>query len=166
MKTAFPFPTVWPAGDEISCLLGVMPSEDETVGYLDSFQRRVQTCFFPHMPEECAQPEIKRFLANIEHHAVTNPDMFALVFATMAQGLQSGIYDRCGERWIAGAVDAETQRGDVFGRFLTSKCRIKTLIVCSRCRYAGIEGGIISLAANDAHHPNLAVNRTVPHEQR
>lgn len=166
MKTAFPFPTVWPAGDEITCLLGVLPSEDDIMGYLDSFQRRVQACFFPHMPEECTQPEIKRFLANVEHHAVTNSDMFALLFATMAQGLQNGIYDRCGERWIAGAVDVESQRGDVFGRSLTSVCRPTKLTLSSRCRHAGIEDGIIPLAANDPHHPNLVVDRTVSHEQR
>lgn len=166
MKTAFPFPTVWPAGDDISCLLGVLPSEEDITGYLDSFQRRVQSCVFPHMPEECTQPEIERFLANVEHHAVTNPDMFALLFATMAQGLQSGIYDRCGERWIAGAVDAESQRGDVFGQSLTSMRKAGKLITFSRCRYAGFEDGIISFAANDAHHPNLVADRTVSHEQR
>jgi len=164
MKTAFPFPTAWPAGDEISCLLGVLPSEEDIFAYLDSFQRRVQACFFPHMPEECTQPEIKRFLANVEHHAVTNPDMFALLFATMAQGLQNGIYDRCGERWIAGAVSAESQRGDVFGRFLKSVCSPTKLILYSRRRYAGTKDGIISIATNDPHHPDLVVDRTVSHE--
>ena len=125
MKTAFPFPTVWPASDQTSCLLGVLPSEEDIFAYLEAFQRRAQSCSFPHMPEECTQPEIRRFLENIEHHAVTNPDMFALVFATMAQGLQNGIYDRCGERWIAGAVDAESRRGDVFGMLFTCVLKLR-----------------------------------------
>ena len=119
MKTAFPFPTVWPASDETSCLLGVLPAEEEIFGYIEAFQRRAQSCCFPqpHLPEECTIPEVKRFLENIEHHAATSPDMFALLFATMAQGLQNGVYDKCGEKWVAGAMDAESRRGDVFGEF-------------------------------------------------
>lgn len=120
MKTAFPFPTVFPATEDTTGLLGALPSQEEIFAYLDSFQRRAQPCSFPHLPEECTQPEIKRFLENVKHHSVTNPDMLALIFATMAQGLQNGIYDRCGERWLAGAVEAESQRGDVFGAFVKS----------------------------------------------
>lgn len=123
MRTAFPFPTVWAATDDTSSLLSVLPSEEDIFSYLESFQRRAQSCFFPLMPEECTQGEIKRFLEDIEHNAAMNPDMFALLFATLAQGLQNGVYDRCGERWIAGAMEAEAQRGDVFS---------ESFIICRR----------------------------------
>ena len=118
MRTAFPFPTVWPASDEASGLLAAIPNEEEVFGYLDAFQRRSQSCSFPHMPDECTHGEVKRFLENVEHNAVANPDMLALLFATMAQGAQSGVYDKYGERWIAGAMEVEAQRGDVYSMFL------------------------------------------------
>ena len=107
---------MWAASDDTSSLLGVLPSEEDIFSYIDSFQRRVQSCFFPFMPEQCTRSEVKRFLEDVERNAAMNPDMFALLFATLAQGLQNGVYDRCGERWIAGAVEAESQRGDVFSK--------------------------------------------------
>ena len=134
--------------------------------YLESFQRRSQSCSFPHMPEECTQPEVKRFLENIEHHAVTNPDMFALLFATMAQGLQSGIFDQCGGEWIPGAVDAETQRGDVFGNILHLYNVFRRLTFSSRRCYAGIEDGFFSLAANASYYRDSSADRSVSYEQR
>ena len=113
-RTAFPFPTLWIANEETAGLLAVLPNEEEIFGYLDAFQRRAQSCSFPHMPEECTPAEVRRFIDNIEHNAAMNPDMLALLFATMAQGAQNGVYDKFGERWIAGAMDREAQRGDVF----------------------------------------------------
>lgn len=124
MRTAFPFPTVWPASEEASGLLAAIPSEEEVFNYLDAFQRRAQSCFFPHMPSECTQGEVRRFLENVEHNSATNPDMLALLFATMAQGAQNGVYDKYGERWIAGAMEVEAQRGDVYSMCFLSTNRV------------------------------------------
>ena len=118
MRTAFPFPTLWQAHEETSSLLAIIPNEAETYNYLDAFQRRAQACSFPHMPDECQRDEVKRFLENVEHNAAMNPDMLALLFATLAQGAQHGVYDKYGERWVAGAMEEEAQRGDVFSMLL------------------------------------------------
>jgi len=42
--------------------------------------------------------------------------MLALVFCTLAQGLQNGVYDKYGERWVAGAVETESKKGDVWSK--------------------------------------------------
>lgn len=120
MATSHPFPTLWSAKDETSGLVELLPCNEDIFFYLRSFQRRAQSCSFPHVPEECTEVEIQRFLENVEHNAAVHPNMLALLFATLAQGLQDGVYDRNGEKWIAGAVEAESQKGDVYSkRFLT-----------------------------------------------
>ena len=40
--------------------------------------------------------------------------MLALLFATLAQGLQDGIYDRNAGKWVAGSVETETKKGDIY----------------------------------------------------
>lgn len=116
MATSHPFPTLWSAKDETEGLVKLLPSNAEIHGYLTSFQRRAQSCSFPHLPDECTEAGIQRFLSNVEHNAAVNPNMLALLFTTLAQGLQDGVYDRNGEKWIAGSVGVESQKGDVYSR--------------------------------------------------
>lgn len=116
MATSHPFPTLWSAKDETEGLVKLLPSNSEIHVYLASFQRRAQSCSFPHVPDECTEGEIQRFLSNVEHNAAANPNMLALLFTTLAQGLQDGVYDRNGEKWIAGSVGVESQKGDVYSR--------------------------------------------------
>lgn len=120
LTTSHPFPTLWSAKDETAGLVELLPSNEDIRFYLGSFQRRVQSCSFPHVPEECTEAEIHRFLENVEHNAAVHPNMLALLFATLAQGLQDGVYDRNGEKWIAGSVEAESQKGDVYSKWWNS----------------------------------------------
>ena len=122
MATSHPFPTLWPAKDGTTVLTQLLPSKDEMFSYLDAFQHRSQTCSFPHVPEECTKKEVERFLANVEHNALVHPDMLALLFATLAQGLQNGVYDKCGGRWIAGALEEESKKGDVYSKVELRNC--------------------------------------------
>ena len=94
----------------------LLPDKNEIYLYLDGFQHRVQSCSFPQIPDQCTKTEVERFIANIEHNALMHPDMLALLFATLAQGLQHGVYDRCGKQWVAGAMQDGTKKGDVFGK--------------------------------------------------
>ena len=55
---------------------------------------------------------MKCFLSNLEHNAHANPDMLALLLAALAQGLQCGAYDRCGQDWNAGEIEVSCDRGD------------------------------------------------------
>lgn len=114
ISTTHPFPTLWSARDETAGLIELLPSNEDIHFYLESFQRRAQACSFPHIPEECTGSEIHRFLENVQHNAAVHPNMLALLFATLAQGLQDGVYDKNGEKWIAGSVQEESRKGDVY----------------------------------------------------
>lgn len=121
LTTSHPFPTLWSAKDETAGLVELLPSNEDIHFYLGSFRRRAQSCSFPHVPEECTEAEIQLFLENVEHNAAIHPNMLALLFATLAQGLQDGVYDRHGEKWVAGSVEAESQKGDVYRRWLHAR---------------------------------------------
>lgn len=81
--------------------------------YLRAFDDRAQTCSLPYVPNDITVKEFEEFLSNASHNAWTNPDMLAVLFATMAQGAQVGVYDKHGE-WAPGAMEEETKKGDVF----------------------------------------------------
>jgi hypothetical protein len=57
---------------------------------------------------------VERFLLNTKENAAKHPAMLALIFAALAQGLQNGVYDKCGGKWVAGAMQAETWKGDMY----------------------------------------------------
>ena len=59
-------------------------------------------------------PEVKQFLYDVNHGLQTDPDRLALLLATLAQGLQNGVYDRCGQTWIAGEVERSYQQGNIW----------------------------------------------------
>lgn len=117
LATSHPFPTLWSAKDDTSTLVKLLPPQQDLFFYLDVFQRRAQACSFPHVPDECTSNEVRRFLENVEHNAALHPDMLALLFATLAQGLQDGVYDKDGGKWIAGSVETESKKGDVYSEY-------------------------------------------------
>lgn len=114
LTTSHPFPTLWSAREGTSGLVDLLPSKEDIYFYLSSFRRRAQLSSFPHVPEQCSESEVQRFLDNVEQNATLHPNMLALLFATIAQGLQDGVFDRNGGKWIAGSVEAETKKGDVY----------------------------------------------------
>ena len=98
-------------------MVKLLPPEQDLFFYLDAFQRRAQFCSFPHVPDQCTNNEVRRFLENLEHNAALYPDMLALLFATLAQGLQDGVYDKFGGKWVAGSVEQESKKGDVYSQY-------------------------------------------------
>lgn len=110
----YAFPTLWRADGGAAALLNCLPPKDELFGYLDAFERRAQSCSFPHVPEEITRKEIERFLADPESNAFKHPDMLALIFGALAQGLQNGVYDKSGGQWVEGAMEAEAWKGDLY----------------------------------------------------
>ena len=93
----------------------VLPVHEELFKCLELFQRRAQPCSFPHTPHEITKREVERFLEDKERNANQFPDMLALLFATLACGLQMGQYDKNGGQWVQGAVEATRNlRSDPF----------------------------------------------------
>lgn len=116
MATSHPFPTLWNAKDDTSSLIKLLPSEEDLYFYIDAFQRRCQASSFPLVPQECTHGEVQTFLTDAQHNAALRPDHLALLFATLALGLQDGVYDRCGEKWVSGSVESESKKGDVYSK--------------------------------------------------
>ena len=69
------------------------------------------------LPEEVTEGEVRKFLQNLEHNAALYPDYLALLFATLALGLHDGVFDKLGEKWAAGSMEAESKKGDVYSGF-------------------------------------------------
>ena len=114
--TSHPFPTLWSAKDHTSPLIKLLPPDQDLFFYLDTFQRRSLSFSFPYVPSEVNSLEVRKFIENLEHNAALYPDYLALLFATLAQGLQDGVYDKFGEKWSAGHVEAESKKGDVYSK--------------------------------------------------
>lgn len=114
MPLSHPFPSLGSAKHETSALIKLLPNREDIHFYLRAFHRRSLSFSFPHVPEECTEPEVQRFLDDVEHNAAARPNTLALLFATLAQGLQDGTYDRNGQQWTAGAVELELLKGDVY----------------------------------------------------
>ena len=140
MPPSHPFPQLGLAKQETSGLVKLLPSREDIHFYLEAFRRRSHACSFPHVPEECTEPEVQRFLDDVEHNAAAHPNALALLFATLAQGLQDGIYDRSGQKWIVGAVESELVKGDVYSMLVRPAADEEFLIdvlqlppLCKRC---------------------------------
>ena len=116
VATSFPFPTLWSAKDDTSSLIKLLPPEQELFFYLESFQRRSLSFSFPLVPDEVTVPGVQGFMEDLEQSAALYPDWLALLFATLAQGLQDGIYDKFGEKWTPANVDAESKQGDIYSK--------------------------------------------------
>ncbi|KAL8652778.1 MAG: hypothetical protein Q9226_004121, partial [Calogaya cf. arnoldii] len=112
-----PFPTFWRTAEGTSALITLLPKDQqETLFYINAFQRRAQSCSFPHLPDQCTEIEVQRFLSNVKENSEQHPDMLALIFATLAQGVQNGVYDKYGGAWHGGAVETECRMGNAFNR--------------------------------------------------
>lgn len=96
--TAYPFPVIANFTDTVQ-LLELLPEREELFACLDVFQRHAQACSFPHMPDNVTKRGIERFLSDRERNAELCPEMLALIFATLATGLQMGKYDKDRGRW-------------------------------------------------------------------
>ena len=99
----------------------LLPERDELFACLDLFQTKAQSCSFPHIPDEMTKREVERYLQD-SGNAVAFPDMLALIFATVATGLQMGQYERNGNKWSAEAVENTRRRGDVFSKSSPFSC--------------------------------------------
>ncbi|KAF2875925.1 hypothetical protein BDV95DRAFT_603321 [Massariosphaeria phaeospora] len=111
-----PFATLFKATPEecIPELLSCLPSRMELLEYLDSFQKRVHVCSFPHVPVEITKSEVERFLSDARKNAQMCPDMLALLFAALALGSQHSGWDKAGGQWKADVMKEESQRGNVY----------------------------------------------------
>ncbi|KAL8913238.1 MAG: hypothetical protein Q9171_001885 [Xanthocarpia ochracea] len=110
-----PFPTFWRTAEGTSALINLLPKDQqETLFCINAFQRRAQSCSFPHLPDECTEIEVQRFLSNVKENAEQHPDMLALLFATLAQGIQNGVYDKYGGAWHGGVMETECRMGNAF----------------------------------------------------
>ena len=112
-----PFPTFWRTAEGTSALINLLPKDQqETLFYISAFQRRAQSCSFPHLPDECTEIEVQRFLSNVKENAEQHPDMLAVLFATLAQGIQNGVYDKYGGAWHGGVMETECRMGNAFSK--------------------------------------------------
>lgn len=91
--TACPFPVIINFTD-IAQVVELLPEREALFACLDLFQRRAQACSFPRMPDDVTEREVKRFLSDRERNVELFPDMLALIFATLATGLQMSKYDK------------------------------------------------------------------------
>lgn len=114
---AYPFPIIWHGGTSaVDLAQSLLTSHDEIYACLDMFQRRAQSCYFPHTPDEVTKKEVERFLSDVEGNAEKFPDMLALIFATLATGMQMGVYDVHGG-WVADLVEQTRKKSDVYCEF-------------------------------------------------
>lgn len=165
IPASHPFPSLGSAKHETSALIKLLPSREDIHFYLAAFQRRSLSCSFPHIPEECTEPEVRRFLDDVEHNAAARPNTLALLFATLAQGLQDGIYDRNGQQWIVGAVESELLKGDVYSMNVQPSTATNRSLMCFSCRsYASVANSFLHESTNAAHHPDLGDDGPVPHQ--
>nr|OQO26881.1 hypothetical protein B0A51_12170 [Rachicladosporium sp. CCFEE 5018] len=113
----YPFPMMRVGDNTTAALLMLLPPREEVFDCLDFFSKRAQSCSFPHMPDEVTKKEVGRFLDEAGEDPArmeNNSNMLALIFATLATGMQMGVHDRSGEQWIEGAVEDAAQRGDCY----------------------------------------------------
>ncbi|KAL9007012.1 MAG: hypothetical protein Q9188_000216 [Gyalolechia gomerana] len=110
-----PFPTFWRTAEGTTTLINLLPKDHKEIFfYLRAFQRRGQACSFPHLPDEFTEIEVQRFLSNVKENADHHPEMLALLFATLAQGIQNGVYDKYGGAWHGGMMESECKLGNAF----------------------------------------------------
>nr|OQO30757.1 hypothetical protein B0A51_02453 [Rachicladosporium sp. CCFEE 5018] len=113
----YPFPMMRVGDNTTAALLMLLPPREEVFECLDLFSKRAQSCSFPHMPDEVTKKEVGRFLDEAGEDPArmeNNSNMLALIFATLATGMQMGVHDRSGEQWIEGAVEDAARRGDCY----------------------------------------------------
>lgn len=115
--TTYPFPTLWQAFPPVcvpELVLKCLPDDEDVFEYLAAFQKRAQTCAFPHVPEEITEKEVERFLLDRVNNAQKFPDMLALILAALALGANNGAFDKLGGKWVAEGMREERSKGDVW----------------------------------------------------
>ncbi|EMC99867.1 hypothetical protein BAUCODRAFT_353091 [Baudoinia panamericana UAMH 10762] len=112
----YPFPVVqhWTGEHAVDGLIRVLPKRNELFSILDSFRHRAPLSSFPHSPESVSKSEVERFLEDVEGNSVRSPDMLALIFVTLATGLQMGEHDRRGGKWVKGAMAETMKQADLY----------------------------------------------------
>ena len=115
-ESMYPFPILngWTGSNTSTTLVNILRGAKDLPEIIDAFQRRAQSCSFPHTPEEITKKEIQRFLDDAETNADRHPDMLALIFVTLATGLQMGEWDRAGGSWVKGSMAEVRKRADVY----------------------------------------------------
>ncbi|KAL8727538.1 MAG: hypothetical protein Q9181_005675 [Wetmoreana brouardii] len=133
-----PFPTVWRMADGAAAVAEMLPKDEQEIYfYLNAFQRRAQSYMFPHLPIECTESEVQRFLRNVKENSEQHPDMLALLFATLAQGIQNGVYDKYGGAWHAGTMELECATSNAF--IAASMQCLRLASFCSRPKLLTVE---------------------------
>ncbi|KAL8750987.1 MAG: hypothetical protein Q9184_006221, partial [Pyrenodesmia sp. 2 TL-2023] len=133
-----PFPTFWRAAEGTASLINLLPKDSQEIFfYLSAFQRRGQTCSFPHLPDDVTDHAVQRFLSDAKENAEQHPEVLALLFATLAQGIQSGVYDKYGGAWHAGMMESECKMGNAF--IAASMQCLRLASFCSRPKLRTVE---------------------------
>jgi hypothetical protein len=119
-ETSYPFKVVVNFSTPAE-LLELLPNgHNELFEYLDLFEKRAQSCSFPDLLDDVTKQEVERFLTEDKEQRIRNaenfPDMLALIFATMATGLQMGQYDKSGGQWIREDIEATRRQCDAFSK--------------------------------------------------
>lgn len=112
-QSLYPFPTLWTTGNSAADVAGILPPRKDILHYLDIFQKRAQSCYFPHTTDELSKNEVERFLSDVPNNATQAPDMLALIFAMLATAYQMGVHDQY-EGWKDGALEANRLHSDFF----------------------------------------------------
>jgi hypothetical protein len=116
--TAYPFP-ILEEGSASEMTLRLLKDHDLVYTYLVTFQTHAHSCYFPDLPNDGSLSEFQRFLADAEANAIKHPDMLAVIFATMAAGLQVGVWSECGGQLNSASVYKARMCGDVYSEHFT-----------------------------------------------
>ena len=112
-----PFPTFWRTAEGTAALINLLPKDQQEISfYINAFQRRALSCVYPNLPDQWTEIEVQRFLSNVKENSDQHPDMLALVFATLAQGVQNGVYDKYGGAWHGGVMETECRMANAFSK--------------------------------------------------
>lgn len=106
-----------------AALTELLPKEDEEIfRNLELFQQRGQSCSFPHVLDEATKKEVERFLEEKRINATKAPDMLALLFATLAVGVQIGIFYRNDRQWHGAPMEEAHGASDCYRKILNDYC--------------------------------------------
>jgi hypothetical protein len=103
-----------------AALTDLLPPDEEIFQHLEHFNRRAQSCSFPHVPDEVTKKEVERFLADRKNNATKAPDMLGLIFAALAVGMQIGVFDQNGCQWHQPSMANSHNKGEVWRKLPTS----------------------------------------------
>ncbi len=160
-----PFPTFWRTAEGTSALINLLPKDQqETLFYINTFQHRAQSCSFPHLPDQCTESEVQRFLSNVKENSEQHPDMLALIFATLAQGAQNGAYDKLGGTWHGQVMESQCRMGDAFSKHF-GLLPTSQLTCHSRCFNAMPQACFVLQSAQTSDGKNPCHAGTVPYKQ-